>query len=663
MKKIIIILLKIILIAIVLELMIFNITSYRTFWGKYEKREFSKDQIQLLKIENGVACYQLKNLNIPIATIKIQLKDKDIKNVYEYYFSYSDETSNNYQNMPSKEYVEGYHKSQYTVCYLSGNVNKLLLHISENIAKDDLLEKITINESVPIQFNAIRVVILIAIIASFYCVKHATIMEEEYSTTNLKQEIILLGIIFIFALLLYVINIYSVAEDADNMYNKDMVDAISHRSLSLLTEPSKAFLQLDNPYDTNVRDSVVSRGKDYIWDAAYYQGKFYMYFGILPVLIIFLPYHILTGQYLKIGYVGFLLSFVVIIMLKEILCKILKRYLDKIPFQLVIYFLIMLCAGSLVLYLNGSIRFYEIPIISGLLCVLLGINFMLQSMEQEDKKYRYIALSCTFMALSVACRPTDLLASLIIIPYLLKQLIETTKQIKYNKKLLIKCILAICIPYMIVGIALMWYNFARFGNVFEFGAKYQLTIQNMTTLKSRIFTIPVGLICNLFSIPNVIPDFPFITNHNKIVTFFGYYYIENMIGGLFILAPICFACFFIKGIYQKTKNKALKWGISLLLITGSMIAVVSIVMAGSTERYLVDYAWMFVLAGILIYGCFYQILKSMEAKKIMIKILGIITVYTLLINILAGIVSEKSFFKQNSPEVYDRLKYSICFWE
>ena len=45
---------------------------------------------------------------------------------------------------------------------------------------------------------------------------------------------------------------------------------------------------------------TVERGKDYLWDTAYYNGKFYVYFGILPLLIFFLPYYAITKKYLDI---------------------------------------------------------------------------------------------------------------------------------------------------------------------------------------------------------------------------------------------------------------------------------------------------------------------------------------------------------------------------
>lgn len=209
----------------------------------------------------------------------------------------------------------------------------------------------------------------------------------------------------------------------------------------------------------------------------------------------------------------------------------------------------------------------------------------------------------------------------------------------------------------------MIYNYIRFENPFEFGAKYQLTVINMGALKSRIFAIPAGIIANIFSVPNFIPDFPFIINHNKLLEFYGYYYIENMVGGLFIMAPICFMNFFIIKANKKTENRELKFIINLLVIVGSLIAIISIMMAGSNQRYLIDYAWMFILSGILIFIILFNSFRSDETKNILKKAFGTITIFTFLIGILSGIISEKQNMKNYSSKTYYNLKYTICFWE
>ncbi len=662
--------LLILVISIFIEVIVFNITSYYTLFGKYEVKTYENPKF--LYYENDKAYLEIENINLKVATFKIELKD--VRNITEYNILYSDETTSQYWELKPKVYIQSNEKSKYMPLYLSGETKSLIVCIDKNIYDSNGLDKIVLNEKIPFEFNVIRFLIVFGIMIFTYFVKNAEIFNTIYSEKNFKQEIILIGVMAIFLLILVYINTYSDSEISssrnsyfsittnEGIYNKDFVDSLANGKLYLLQDPSEEFLKLENPYDALNRNDV-ERDIDYKWDTAFYNGHQYIYFGVLPALIIFLPFYLLTNKYLKISIVVFAFSILIFTLLKEILLKLLTRYFKEIPFKNVMYSLITLYSGSLILYANGMARVYELVIIVGVYFVLQGIYFILKALEKESNRHINIFWGSLFLALSVACRPTDLLASIIILPFIISLLIKYIKNFKENKINLIKLVSAVGIPYITVGIALMIYNYVRFDNVFDFGNKYQLTINNMMTLGSRIFTIPVGIICNLFTIPKFITEFPFITHSNDLISFNGYYYIENMVGGLFIIAPICFCSFFVFKANKKIENKELKIIINSLLGIGILIAILSIVMAGSNQRYLIDYAWMIILSTILIFISMYSVLKSEEAKKIVQFIFCIATIYTFIISILVGIISEKDYIKNNSPEQYYKLKYNVCFWE
>lgn len=657
------------IIAIFLEVIVFNITSYRALFGKHEEKKYENPQF--LYSSDGRSYLKIDNINDEIVTLKLQLRAFD--GISEYTIFYSDETSNDFFYLAAKNYISDNEKSHYIPLFLSGETKSLIISIDEYIYESGCFDEIVLNEKIPFEFNIIRFVIVVGILLFAHAIKYSSIFKEDYSKKSLKQEFILLGILAVFFVILSCINTYSSPETDskksllsfstnEGVYNKDFVDSLRCGKLYLLQEPTSEFLKLENPYDVLAR-SHLDRNVDYKWDTAYYNGRFYIYFGILPVLLVFLPYNLITGSYLKVSVATFGFSILIFILLKEILLKILSRYFEKIQFKTVVYYLIILCSGTLIFYANGMSRFYEIVIIAGLYFVLQGLYFILKSMEDYKNKHLNIFVGSLCLALSVACRPTDLFASILILPYLIKLFLEYVKQIKDKKFDLIKLILAVAIPYLTVGIALMSYNYVRFGDVFEFGSKYQLTINNMIELESRFSSVPIGILCNLFTIPKFIPDFPFITHSNDLATFYGYYYIENMIGGLFAIAPICFTIFFIFKFNKKVENKELKILVNTLIIVGIFIAIISTAMAGSNQRYLIDYAWIIILAGILIFASLYNILKSDETKKVLRFILCSITIYTFFVGIAAGILTEKEHMKYYSPEEYYKTKYTVCFWE
>ena len=522
------------------------------------------------------------------------------------------------------------------------------------------LDSITINEKIPVNFVFERILALYLIAVFVYSIRNFEIFNKPFSEKNLMQEMLLVAILGVFLLVVSYINNNSAEKNVYDFYNKNFVEALSKGSVSLLEKPNDRLLEMSNPYDSFGRyvEGII-RDKDYIWDSALYNGKYYVYFGILPALILFLPYYLLTGSILPSTYGVVVFSLFSAIAIKALIEIIFKRFFRNAPFKYLVFSLLIMLFGSQILILNGIPRFYEIPISAGLFFSITGIDFVLMSVY--DKKINYIKMffGTLFLALSVACRPTELFASLIVLPILIKVFVNNVK----NKKDIIKNIMAIAIPYLVVGILLMFYNYIRFGNILEFGAKYQLTVNDMSHLSNRWATIGVGIICSLFSIPNFIPSFPFIINHNELINFNGYYYIENMIGGLFILVPICFAIFKLPTIYRKSKNNELKVFVSTLIFVGIIEAILSVMMGGSMQRYIVDYGWMLILAGICIFVEIQEIYKTIEAKHLLKKIFAIITIYVVIINLCSGIISEKSYMQNVSPEEFYKIKYAVDFWE
>ena len=82
----------------------------------------------------------------------------------------------------------------------------------------------------------------------------------------------------------------------NNFYNL-VVDALKNKKLYIATLEDYPKLNMDNVYrnfDT-VYDEFKYRN---LFDSSYYKGKIYIYFGITPVLLFYLPFNIITNLYL-----------------------------------------------------------------------------------------------------------------------------------------------------------------------------------------------------------------------------------------------------------------------------------------------------------------------------------------------------------------------------
>src|ERR1035438_1482214 len=71
-----------------------------------------------------------------------------------------------------------------------------------------------------------------------------------------------------------------------------LTDAFLAGQTSLLVQPAAELLALPDPYDSS------ANGRFRLHDASLYHGKYYLYFGPTPALVLFLPYKVLTGSHL-----------------------------------------------------------------------------------------------------------------------------------------------------------------------------------------------------------------------------------------------------------------------------------------------------------------------------------------------------------------------------
>lgn len=659
-----------ILIILILELSIFNINSYRLMFGEFEYIKYNVEELDLkdgLEQKDGeyitskeiTQNIEINNINKEIGTIKLNI---DTNRPIEYKIYYTDKTSANYRELPSKTLVNQIENSKSIPTYLSGESNKILvqLKIPENTKFN--IDSIEINKNIDFKFNIVRVLLLFLGWFFLYAMRNFEEFNIPYSKKNKLQLIIIIWVTIISIWLVYWItstSLIKTEEKTNNYitpYMGQAVDMVLDGNVYLAQQPSKELMNLSNPYDNTLRNA---ENVDYVWDMAYYNGKYYVYFGILPVMTVMAPYKIITGQYMELNKVVFIFATLTVIFLIKTIMLIFRRWFKNVPFKFLILFIIAVISGGLIMWICRRPITYEVAIISGYYLVIQGIFFILKTIEKEKINYVYMCLSCLSLALSVACRPNLLIASLLIVPVLLKIFIDNVK----NKKNILKNIFVVAIPYGIVGISLMIYNYVRFDSIFEFGAQYQITVNDMRNLDNRIMAIPVGLISYLFKIPTIISQFPFAQISYDTITFYGYYWSSAMAGGIFILSPICFALFLIPKIRNKI-NKELFFTIVMLSTIGLTICIIDIILGGNSQRYAADYAWMFLFAAMMTILAIYQILKNEQIKKYIYKITLFLVIFSGIINfLLGGIQSEDNCLKSYYPEQYYGIRYGISFWE
>ena len=622
--------LKIIIISLFIEFTIFNIKSYR-FLFDFDKKEatYTQDQIEVNKDKTD---YILKNLE-KVKTIYIETNGND---KIEYNIKYTDAAvSNNY--LSPKKYIEEFEPSKYTAVSFCGEIKELHIIFDEQTN----INKIVINKTIPISINVLRVCVLTFVLFTIYSLKNHKFWNEAFSEKSIVQGEIMLGILALSILLCSMFCLYN-GNNKNDFYTKDFVKSLASFKLSLEQKPSEELLNLDNPYDYSQRESLTGSteetyGRPYMYDVALFGGEYYVYFGVLPAILLLLPFKLLVAA------------------------------------EIIILF------GIGIFPAITSPRFYEVITTSGLFFAMMGLYFIIGINSKTKSKKMKLFAGCLSLALAVACRPTQIFTSLIAIPFFINLLKEANQidkaknNSKSKHKELVDTLVNILVPYMFIGVILMEYNYARFGNPFDFGEKYQLTLYNANETKLNIFSLFQGVVTALFNLPLFKMDFPFVTSHQYSLPVYAHLYVEDISAGLFFLSPICFVLFSMKRFIKQCKeeekeskvNKEILVFVISLLVVAGIILLYTVAKAGITIRYFLDFAWLLVIASIIIFFKNYESKKSIESKKILETIIITIAVITFIYNFLQGFNGDAygRGMQNVNPAMFERIKNMFIFWQ
>ena len=415
---------------------------------------------------------------------------------------------------------------------------------------------------------------------------------------------------------------------------EDMAEALLKGHLYLDMEADEKLLRMENPYDVKARET---EGADFFWDHAYYKGRYYMYFGVVPVFLLFLPYRVLTGTALTTYHATQVFTAFIIIGF-----FVFFEYLRKTFFPSMRQ--IVCTALSTAFSLASVWYFVEAPAlyctaISAAVCMVIWLFYFYFRAVFDDisfnKRIVYAVIGGLFGALSFGCRPTVALANIAVIPLCITY--AGTRQIK---KADLKKVPLILIPYAVIGLLLMAYNYARFENPFEFGQAYQLTIYDQHDLKIfsavDIRAMVRGLRQIFFGFQGFSGEFPFIR-----------------FGGIFIEFPLLLfgpaLLIFSGSVRRDLKEKGL-WGTvicmaaALLLIAAAMIHMSPIIL----ERYQSDLVFLLAVMNFPVIGLF-TVQKTGRTLKMVNSGLLIFSGLTCISAVLLFLVPNDMNFTQYYP--------------
>lgn len=651
------------IIAVVLEIAIFNFNTYILMFGDYNKTELSLSQASLTGFtldenealhNNGIRRTKIEftDLNIPVGTIYLDIECSDNITQTTASIDIADSTHNE-QYRTGVAYIDiinGFERSQTIPCQFSGNVSDLRLNF--NFSKDQsvILKGITINKPIKLNFSLLRFAIIYFTVLFAYFMIASIVLKKSYnekSTLGFRLIVVITSIFLFFAMLsssgYRSRNDGAIIDDfkseKGSQITQELVDAFEKGQLELLEEPSAALENIENPYDRSQRNvEKVS----YLWDHCYYNNHYYSYYGIAPVVLLFLPYHMITGFYFPSIWAVLLFSMIGIIFLSKLYLLIIEKWFKHLRLNFVILGLIFLQISSGIWFSISRAEMYEIAISSGFASVLVGSYFLISSNVVGDGKISKIrlALATTFLSIGVLCRPTlgvYCVAALAFIAYGYKKL---KKSDNYNKKAAVKFFLSALLPFVVIGGIQMAYNWLRFDSPLDFGIQYSLTINDFTNSQFHIHFVSICLYAFLFAAPHFRPDFPFVHSSFENININGYLFVDDkwvngIAIGLFFRALPMFAYFFSRRAYkliEKPKQKKALILVGITCVVAPLAILVAVWESGYAVRYNADFSWQMLIGALVILFTVLMYCKNESVLKIATTVLTVSVILCIMIN-------------------------------
>ena len=175
-------------------------------------------------------------------------------------------------------------------------------------------------------------------------------------------------------------------------------DAFANRQVSLLSEPDPALLILKDPYTYANREGIT-----YPWDVVLYKGKFYLYWGPVPALVISLAR---LFSIINIGDHLLVFAFVcgVFIFSSLLMLRLRSRFFPDIRWPYVIPGILLAGLANPLPWLLNRPAVYEAAIASGQFFMISGIYFGFLALEKNRLEIWKLILSGTCLGLAVASR-------------------------------------------------------------------------------------------------------------------------------------------------------------------------------------------------------------------------------------------------------------------
>ncbi len=328
-----------------------------------------------------------------------------------------------------------------------------------------------------------------------------------FFTPDMVQVVVFASLSILVAIIVYIWIISSGSWTSSSTIDyAQLATAFQHGKLSLDSKPRPELLALPNPYNPNERHNI-----RYPKDFSLYHGKFYLYFGPVPALFLWVV-KLLRPDEIGDNYIAFMFVLGMFIFQSLLIIKIWKRFFKDIPIWMLSLCILLCGLISPMPWILSQSRVYEAASTSGQFFFLVGLYFIVIAVDRESVSVGQLAIAGISWALAIGSRVTQIVPIGFVVLMVIFWVLRRSAQTKLRSKVILPLIV-VGLP-LVLGMAILgWYNWARFDSVFETGYSYQLAGPYLQKYSHVLFS-PLYLLPNLYNYlvmpPQVNTIFPFL---------------------------------------------------------------------------------------------------------------------------------------------------------
>ena len=363
------------------------------------------------------------------------------------------------------------------------------------------------------------------------------------------------------------------------------------------------------------------------------------------------------------GIVGVLIAVVAFVLGCSALLDRFARYHFKrvsLGLYLLLQIPLVMCCG--VLYLLKFPTFYSLPIALGLAFSVWGLYFWMKGALRRDRE----VVSCGIAVHGAGRGMPPAAAGAVVggVSVVLARVHHQAPAAHPAWRTRVR------LPHRALprgGGRLMAYNHARFGSFTDFGANYNLTVNDMTKrgVEHRAFG------------PGAVRLLPATAQRNGRVPVFAAgavrYHVhgqtikEVTFGGIFACLPVLWVLPFAKRVLQlrmsQRSTRTIAGVIVVLLLGGVIVALADAEMAGILQRYFADFSFMFLAAVVLLVFIVNENLQpGSTVQNLLMKVLLVLVAVSVLYSALLCFVPETGWYSDVYPWAYRDIIETAQFW-